>query len=89
MRSNNINEEVKLLIRSLRFQNLFKMAAEPTFKSLCFNSFLAKDYLNDSNQDPDTDFYNGIYSIEATFLLPCETNNKLKHISSETFSIFT
>ena len=53
------------------------MAAKPTFKSLCFNPFLAKDYLNDSNQDPDIDFYDDIYSIETSCLLPCEANKKL------------
>ena len=63
------------------------MAAEPTFESLCFNPFLAKDYPNDSNQDPDVNFYNDIYSIETSYLLPCEANSKLKLFSSETFSI--
>ena len=63
------------------------MAAEPTFESLCFNPFLARDYLNDSNQDPDINFYNDIYSIESSYLLPCEANNNLKHFSSQTFSI--
>ena len=37
------------------------MATEPTFESLCFNSFYAKNYLNDSNQDPDINLYNDIY----------------------------
>ena len=59
------------------------MTAEPTFEFLCFNLFLAKD----SNQDPDINFYNDIYSIEISYLLPCEANNKLKYISSETFPI--
>ena len=63
------------------------MTAEPTFESLCFNLFLAKDYLNDSNQDPDINFYNDIYSIEISYLLPCEATSKLKYISSETFPI--
>ena len=63
------------------------MAAQPTIESLCFNPFLAKDYLNDSNQDPDINFCNDIYSIETSYLLTCEGNNKLKHFSSETFSI--
>ena len=58
------------------------MAAQPTFESLCFNPFLAKDYLNDSNEDPVTDFCNDIYSIETSYLLPCEANNKLKHFYS-------
>ena len=58
------------------------MAAQPTFESLCFNPFLAKDYLDDSNEDPVTDFCNDIYSIETSYLLPCEANNKLKHFSS-------
>ena len=63
------------------------MAAESTFESLCFNSFLAKDYLNDSNQDPDINFCNDIYSMKTSYLLPCEANNKLKRFSSETFSV--
>ena len=64
------------------------MAAQPAFESLCFNPFLAKEYLNGSNQDPDFNFYyNDIFSIETSYLLPCEATNKLKHFSSETFSI--
>ena len=64
------------------------MAAKPTFESLCFNPFLAKEYLNDSNQDLDFNFYNDIFSIETSYLLSCEATNKLKHFSSETFLIF-
>ena len=63
------------------------MAAQPTFESLCFNPFLAKEYLNDSNQDPDLNFHNDIFSVETSYLLPCEATNKLKYFSSETFSI--
>ena len=44
------------------------MAADPTFESLCFNPFLAKDYLNDSNQDLDINFYYDIYSIETSYI---------------------
>ena len=58
------------------------MAAQPTFEFLCFNPFLAKDYLNDSNEDPVIDFCSDIYSIGTSYLLPCEANNKLKHFSS-------
>ena len=54
------------------------MAADPTYESLYFNPFLAKDYLNDSSQDPDVNFYNDISSIETSYLLPCEANSKLK-----------
>ena len=43
------------------------MAAQPTIESLCFNPFLAKDYLNDSNQDPDINFYNYIFSIDTSY----------------------
>ena len=57
------------------------MAAQPIFEFLCFSPFLAKDYLNDSNQDPDINFYNNIFSIETSYLLPCEVTNKLKHFS--------
>ena len=63
------------------------MVAEPKFESLSFNNFFAKDYLNDSNQDSDVNFYNNISSIETSYLLPCEANNKLKYFSSETLSI--
>ena len=52
---------------------------------MCFNSFLAKDYLNDSNQDPDINFYNDIFSIDTSYLLSCEATKKLKHFSLETF----
>ena len=67
--------------------NYYIMVAQPIFESLCLNPFLAKDYLNDSNQDPDIKFYNDIYYVETRYLLPCEANNKLKHFSSESFSI--
>ena len=63
------------------------MITEATFESLSFNPFFAKDYLNDSNQDPDVNFFNNISSVETGYLLPCEANNKLKFFSSETFSI--
>ena len=63
------------------------MVAQPTFESLSFNPFLAKDYLNDSNQDHDINFYNDIFSIETSYLLSFEATNKLKHFSSETLSI--
>ena len=61
------------------------MAAQPTIESFCFNPFLAKDYLNDSNQDPDINFYNYIFSINTSYLLSCEATKKLKHFSLETF----
>ena len=52
-----------------------------------FQPFLAKDYQNGSNQDPDIKFYNDIFSIETSYLLPYEANNKMKRFSSEIFSI--
>ena len=58
-----------------------------TFKSLSFNPFFAKEYLNNSNQDPDVNFYNNISSIETSYILPCEANGKLKYFSAKTFSI--
>ena len=63
------------------------MTAEPTFESLYFNAFLAKDYLSDSNQDSDVNICNNISSTETNYLLPCETNNKLVHFFSKTFSV--
>ena len=57
-----------------------------TFKSLSFNPFFAKEYLNNSNQDPDVYFYN-ISSIETSYILPSEANDKLKYFSAKTFSI--
>ena len=59
------------------------MAAEPTFESLCCNVFLAKDYLNDSNQDPDVNFYNDISSIETSFFLHLNIRSMTKNF--ETF----
>ena len=63
------------------------MPPEPSFESLCFNPFLVKGSLNDTNQDPDVNFYNDISSVETNYLSPCEANNKLKSFTSETFSI--
>ena len=63
------------------------MPPERSFESLCFNPFLVKDYLNDTNQHPDVNFYNDISSVETSYLSPCEANNKLKSFTSETFSI--
>ena len=63
------------------------MPPEPSFESLCFNPFLVKNSLNDTNQDTDVNFYNDISSVETNYLSPCETNNKLKSFTSETFSI--
>ena len=65
------------------------MTAEPTFESLCFNLFLAKDYLNDSNQDPDINFYNDICSIEISYLLLCEATDKLNIFPRKPFQFFT
>ena len=42
------------------------MIAEPTFEYLSCNPFFAKDYINDSNQDPDVNLYNNISSIETS-----------------------
>ena len=58
------------------------MPPEPSFESLCFNLFLVKDSLNDTNQDPDINFYNDISSVETSYLSPCEANNKLKSFTS-------
>ena len=63
------------------------MPPEPSFQSLCFNPFPVKDSLNDTNQDPDVNFYNDISSVETSYLSPCEANNKLKSFTSKTFSI--
>ena len=48
------------------------MPPEPSFESLCFNPFLVKDSLNDTNQDPDVNFYNDISSVETSYLSPCD-----------------
>ena len=43
------------------------MAPEPSFESMCFNPFLANDSLNDSNQNPDVNFYNDISSLGTSY----------------------
>ena len=48
--------------------NYYIMVAQPISESLSLNPFLAKDYLNDSNQNPDIKFYNDIYYVETSYL---------------------
>ena len=63
----------------------FRNAPRPSFESLCFNPFLVKDSLNDTNQDPDVNFYNDISSVETSYLSPCKANNKLKSFTFRNF----
>ena len=46
------------------------MAPEPSFESMCFNPLLVNNSLNDSNQNLDFNFYNGISSLETNYLSP-------------------
>ena len=63
------------------------MAPEPSFETMCFNLFLANDSLNDSNQNPDVNFYNNISSLESNYLSPSEIHKNFKNFSTESFSV--
>ena len=63
------------------------MAPEPSFETMCFNPFLANDSLNDSNQNPDVNFYNNISSLESNYLSPSEIDKNFKNFSTESFSV--
>ena len=63
------------------------MAPEPSFETMCFNPFLANDSLNDSNQNPDVNFYNKISSLESNYLSPSEIDKNFKNFSTESFSV--
>ena len=52
------------------------MAPEPSFETMCFNPFLANDCLNNSNQNPDVNFYNNISSLESNYLSPSEIDKE-------------
>ena len=57
------------------------MTVEPTFQPFCFNLFAKDSYITLIK----TLMFN-VYSVETSYLLPCEINNRLKDFSSETFS---
>ena len=59
------------------------MAPEPSFETMCFNPFLANDSINDSNQNPDVNFYNYISSLESNYLSPRETDRNFQNFSKE------
>ena len=63
------------------------MAPEPSFETMCFNLFLANDSLNDSNQNPDVNFYNKISSLESNYLSPSEIDKNFQNFSKESFSV--
>ena len=63
------------------------MAPEPSFETMCFNPFLANDSLNDSNQNPDVNFYNNISSLESNYLSPSEIDKNFQNFSKESFSV--
>ena len=63
------------------------MAPKPSFETMCFNTFLTNDSLNDSNQNPDVNFYNNISSLESNYLSPSEIDKKFKNFSTELFSV--
>ena len=63
------------------------MAPEPSFESMCINAFLAKNSLNDSNQNADVNFYNDTSSLETNYLSPSEIDKNLQNLSKESFSV--
>ena len=63
------------------------MASEPSFEPTCFNPFLTNDSLNDSNQNPDVNFYNDISSLESNYLSPNEIDKNFQNFSKESFSV--
>ena len=63
------------------------MAPEPSFEIMCFNPFLANDSLNDSNQNPDVNFYNKISSLESNYLSPSEIDKNFQNFCKESFSV--
>ena len=63
------------------------MAPEPSFETLCFNPFFANDSLNDSNQNPDVNFYNNISSLESHYLSPSEIDKNFQNFCKESFSV--
>ena len=64
------------------------MAPEPSFESMCFNPFLAKDSVNASNQNPDVNFYNDFSSLETSYLSPSEIYKNFQNFYKESFSVF-
>ena len=54
------------------------MAPKPSFETMCFNPFLTNDSLNDSNQNPDANFYNNISSLKSNYLSPSEIDKKIQ-----------
>ena len=54
---------------------------------MCFNPFLANDSLNDSNQNPDVNFYNNISSLESNYLSPSEIDKNFQNFCKESFSV--
>ena len=63
------------------------MAPEPSFESMCFNPFLANDFLNDSTQNPDVNFYDDISSLETSYLSTSEIDENFQNSSKESFSV--
>ena len=62
------------------------MAFESSFETMCFNPVLANDSLNDSNQNPDVNFYKNISSLGSNYLPPSEIDKNFKNFSKESFS---
>ena len=65
------------------------MAFESSFETMCFNPVLANDSLNDSNQNPDVNFYKNISSLGSNYLPPSEIDKNFKNFSKESFSTWT
>ena len=62
------------------------MTPEPSLETMCFNPFLTDDSLNNSNQNPDVNFYNDISSLETSYLSPSEIDKNFQNFSKESFS---
>ena len=54
---------------------------------MCFNPFLANDSLNDSNQNPDVNFYNGISSFATSYLSLSKIDKNFQNFSKESFFV--
>ena len=63
------------------------MAPKPSFESMCFNPFLTNVSVNNSNQNPDVNFYHNISSLETSYLSPSEIDKNFQNFSRESSSI--
>ena len=62
------------------------MTPEPSFETMCFNPFLTSNSVNDSNQNPDVNFYNDISSLEISYLSSSKIDGNFQNFSKESLS---